>query len=120
MTGSYITRRLDISKTLGRRSVLLLGPRQVGKSSLMKNQLQDQVRLSFNLLDRRISMEASVNPMWMRSRIEAEGLSNCVIAIDEIQKNAGIARRCSSFNRRTRHSIFNDGIKRAKTAPHGG
>jgi predicted AAA+ superfamily ATPase len=65
MTDSYIQRRLDLSKTLSRRSVLLLGPRQVGKSSLMKNQLQDQIRLSFNLLDRRFSLEASVNPMWM-------------------------------------------------------
>ncbi len=55
-------------------ALVLLGPRQVGKSSLMKNQLQDQVRLSSNLFDGRISMEASVNPIHLLGGLESAKL----------------------------------------------
>ena len=45
---TYIHRVIDIQSRLKSKSLFLFGPRQTGKSSLIANQIQDNVRLSWS------------------------------------------------------------------------
>ena len=47
----YIQRIIDIQPKLKSKSLFLFGPRQTGKSSLIANQIQDDVKLSWSLLN---------------------------------------------------------------------
>ncbi|MDA3938737.1 MAG: AAA family ATPase [Spirochaetia bacterium] len=82
----YINRVLDIEKLLSERSLFLLGPRQSGKSSYIREQLHPSPALIYNLLDRRLLLRLLADPTLLRQEVEARDLKNCVICIDEIQK----------------------------------
>ena len=47
---NYIKRIAEIDKRLAKKSLFLFGPRQTGKSSYIKNQLEE-IKLSWTLLD---------------------------------------------------------------------
>ncbi len=82
----YINRVLDIRKLLSERSLFLLGPRQTGKSSYIREQLKPSPHLIYNLLDRNLLLRLMADPSILRQEIEARKLKECIVYIDEIQK----------------------------------
>ncbi|MGN0738698.1 MAG: ATP-binding protein [Treponema sp.] len=81
-----INRILDIIPQIRRKSLFLMGPRQTGKSTYIKNQLKDEIALFWNLLDGRLRMRVQADPSILREEIEARDLHDCLVFIDEIQK----------------------------------
>ena len=84
--GGWIRRRLDLERLLARRSVFLFGPRQTGKTTYVRRQLQDPVALTFTLLDQGLLTSVLADPTRIRREVEARGLRDTVVCIDEIQK----------------------------------
>lgn len=80
----YIARQLDLETVLKQKSCFLFGPRQTGKSSLIRETLPAVP--VYNLLDHRTWLDLNTNPSRMREELEAAGLRDSVVAIDEIQK----------------------------------
>src|SRR5262245_62813394 len=66
----------------GSAAVFLWGPRQTGKSTLLRAQFPDA--LYYDLLDTALAAELSVRPSVLRERTLAE--RPAVVVIDEIQK----------------------------------
>lgn len=85
--GKFFPRISNVLEALEKQSVILFGPRQTGKTSFVKNQLADKVAYSFNLLDTALQRRLMLNPSAMKEEIYAEGLHDCIVFIDEIQKN---------------------------------
>ena len=83
---TYIHRVIDIQSRLKSKSLFLFGPRQTGKSSLIANQIQDNVRLSWSLLNARIRRRCQTDPGVLRDEIETKGIKDGLVIIDEIQK----------------------------------
>lgn len=83
---TYIHRVIDIQSRLKNKSLFLFGPRQTGKSSLIANQIQDDVRLSWTLLNARIRRRCQTDPGVLRDEIETKGIKDGLVIIDEIQK----------------------------------
>ena len=82
----YIQRIIDIQGRLKNKSLFLFGPRQTGKSSLIGNQIQDDVKLSWSLLNARIRRRCQTDPGVLRDEIEIRGIHDGLVIIDEIQK----------------------------------
>lgn len=76
----YIERNIDINKTLIRKSVFLFGPRQCGKSSLIRQTLPKAH--VFDLLKSDTFLRLSQNPQYIEQVCTGEQ----PIVIDEIQK----------------------------------
>ena len=83
---TWIPRHLDIEPLLARRSVFLFGPRQTGKSTYVRRQLGRTVTQTFSLLDQGLLTSVLADPTRIRQEIEARGLRDTVVCIDEIQK----------------------------------
>ena len=81
----WIVRTVDIRDLLRTRSVLLFGPRQTGKSTYVKRQL-DCIEITYSLLDQGLLTAVLADPTIIRQEIEARDLRDCVVCIDEIQK----------------------------------
>jgi uncharacterized protein len=86
----YIRRDLDLDTLLESRTVMLFGPRQTGKSSLIRYQLRNTPAAIFSLLDQRILLSTLADPSRIRQEIEARGIRDAVVVIDEIQKNPAL------------------------------
>ncbi len=82
----YIKRIIDIQTKLKSKALFLFGPRETGKSSLIANQLQDDVKLSWSLLNTRIRRRCQADPGVLRDEIETRGIHDGLVIIDEIQK----------------------------------
>ena len=82
----YIQRIIDIQSKLKSKSLFLFGPRQAGKSSLIANQIQDDVKLSWSLLNARIRRRCQADPGVLRDEIATRGIHDGLVIIDEIQK----------------------------------
>ena len=82
----YIRRILDINHDLERKSQFLFGPRQTGKSSIINHQINDDVKLSWSLLNARIRRRCQEDPGVLRDEIETRGIKDGLVIIDEIQK----------------------------------
>ena len=84
----YINRKLDIKKRLKQKSVLLLGPRQTGKTSYIKNELTPLVKAKWDLLNSRTRMQLERDPQLLYEQIYALDIKpeEEVVVIDEIQK----------------------------------
>ncbi len=87
---SSIFRALDLKDALTRKSVLLLGPRQVGKSTLIATQLGIEPDLSISLLDQSVYLDWASRPALLRERIAALKDPSGLIVIDEIQRLPGL------------------------------
>jgi len=74
-------RVLDLQKAIQRRSLLLLGPRQTGKSTLVRATFPDAA--VYDLLEADTFRELSARPEYLRQTLEP---SRRVVIIDEIQK----------------------------------
>ena len=81
MTPPIIARYLDARELLKQTSCFLFGPRQTGKSTLVRHQLADL--RTYNLLDPTLFIRLSRNPALIR---EALAPQTEIIVIDEIQK----------------------------------
>ncbi len=77
----YIKRELNLNKDLKTKSVFLLGPRQTGKSSFIREQVPNH--RNFNLLLPEVYNRLSFNPQSLIAEIQD---NSQIIVIDEIQK----------------------------------
>ena len=77
----YIARALDLSAIAQHRSVFLLGPRQTGKSTLLR-QTAPEAR-TYNLLDSDVFLALSRRPARLREELGPEVR---LVVIDEIQR----------------------------------
>lgn len=76
-----ISRTLNLKDLIKKKSHFLLGPRQTGKSTLIRNTLSDVKK--YNLLDLRDFQKLSFNPLAIREELEDK---DNFIVIDEVQK----------------------------------
>lgn len=76
------TRILNLQDLLAKKSHFLLGPRQTGKSHLIRTQLGDRATI-IDLLDSRIYLRLQAEPWLLESLIEK---NKDWIVIDEVQK----------------------------------
>ena len=83
---SYINRILDIQSRLRRKSMFLFGPRQTGKTAMIGNQLDDDVRLVWSLLNANIRRRCQSDPSVLRDELATRGIKDGLVVIDEIQK----------------------------------
>ena len=81
----YIKRILDISHDLERKSQFLFGPRQTGKTSWIREEL-DGVRYHFNLLDKKLVKALENDPALFAGMLRREGIDSGLVVVDEIQK----------------------------------
>ena len=78
-----IPRRLDLRAVVKRKSCFLFGPRQTGKSTLIRQQFADCP--VWNLLDQTLFLRLSRNPGLIRESL-AERPETSIAVIDEIQR----------------------------------
>ena len=78
---SYIARTLNLENLIAKKSYFLFGPRQTGKSTLIKQTLLD-VKY-YNLNDSKLFRELSANPEILNQRLTK---TDKVVVIDEIQR----------------------------------
>jgi predicted AAA+ superfamily ATPase len=77
----YIPRILDVRERLASRSHFLFGPRQTGKSTLIRHELPDA--LVYDLLESDVYLRLSRRPEMLREQVtDGHG----IVVIDEIQK----------------------------------
>ena len=81
MIPPLVSRYLNARDIVDRRSCFLFGPRQTGKSTLIRQQLADFP--IYNLLDQTLFVRLARNPALIRESLTAD---TTVIVIDEIQK----------------------------------
>jgi len=77
----YIERRLNLAGVLKKKSCFLFGPRQTGKSSLIRHALKKH--RVYNLLDSETYLKLSRSPSRLREECQP---SDKIIIIDEVQK----------------------------------
>lgn len=77
----YIERSLDLAKVLGRKSCFLFGPRQTGKTWLVRHRLSKYKY--FSLLDNKTYTQLSYSPEILRELITKK---DKIVIIDEIQR----------------------------------
>jgi uncharacterized protein len=76
-----IPRQINLHRTLEQRSCFLFGPRQTGKSTLIRNEFAEHK--IYNLLDQALFLRLNSNPSLMRQELES---ADQIVIIDEIQK----------------------------------
>ena len=76
-----ITREIDVKASLEKKSCFLYGPRQTGKSWLIRHQLQGY--RVYNLLDSETYLKLSRSPQRLRGECKPK---EKIVIIDEIQK----------------------------------
>jgi predicted AAA+ superfamily ATPase len=81
----YVPRQIDLKEVTARKSCFLYGPRQTGKSMLIRETFPSGT-LIYNLLDQRLWLNLSADPSRMRQEIEARDLKDSVVVVDEVQK----------------------------------
>lgn len=77
----YFPRMLDLGPLLTRKSLFLWGPRQTGKSSLIRHALEPDY--SYDLLKSDAYLTLSREPWRLREEVQKQG---ALVVIDEIQK----------------------------------
>ncbi len=78
-----IPRRLDLRALVERKSCFLFGPRQTGKSTLIRQQFEDCP--VWNLLDQKQFLRLSRNPALIREALAERG-GAAIAVIDKIQR----------------------------------
>lgn len=82
---NMISRNIAADLTQSKKSVLLLGPRQVGKSTLITSFKPD---LSISLMDQQEFFRFTSNPGELRDQIETQNAK--IVFIDEIQRHPAL------------------------------
>ena len=83
MAPPVIPRRLDLRAVVEQKSCFLFGPRQTGKSTLIRQQFADCP--VWNLLDQTLFLRLSRNPALIRESL-AERPGTGIAVVDEIQR----------------------------------
>jgi len=78
---AYIERTLDLSSLLQKKSHFLFGPRQTGKTTLIRHSLKEVK--SYDLLDTSVFLTLSQNPGRISQELEPR---DKIVVIDEIQR----------------------------------
>lgn len=78
---SLIKRYLDLKTILAKKSLFLFGPRQTGKTELIRQQFAGHKY--YNLLDRGLYLRLQTDPTLIRKELTSK---DKIIVIDEIQK----------------------------------
>lgn len=81
----YLQRILKLSDLLKQKSFFLFGPRATGKSSLIREQLSENV-LIINLLRSDVFLRLSANPSLLEEIVDTRANDETIIVIDEVQK----------------------------------
>jgi len=81
----YVARQLDLLEATKTKSCFLFGPRQTGKSMLIRETLPIGTPV-YNLLDQRVLLDLSTDPTRIRQELEARDLRDALVVVDEIQK----------------------------------
>jgi len=81
LKAKLVPRLLKLSNVLANRSCFLFGPRQTGKSTLIRQQLGGYP--VYNLLDQNLLLRLARNPALIRESLTKD---DTIIVIDEIQK----------------------------------
>ena len=81
MPPATLARYLNVRAVLDQRSCFLFGPRQTGKSTLIRQQFEGCP--TYNLLDQSLFIRLSRNPALIREALKPE---TTLVVIDEIQK----------------------------------
>jgi len=81
----YIPRQMNLLEATRTRSCFLFGPRQTGKSMLVRETLPPETPV-YNLLDHRVFLDLSSDPSRIRQEMEARNLRDKLVVVDEIQK----------------------------------
>jgi len=81
----FIPRQLNLLETLAQKSCFLFGPRQTGKSMLIRETLPAETPV-YNLLDQSLWLELSAHPARLREELEARDLRDALVVVDEIEK----------------------------------
>jgi predicted AAA+ superfamily ATPase len=83
---TYFNRILDLRQEAGKRSVFLFGPRQTGKTSLIKRLFPEAVR--YDLLRADVFLRITQRPQLIREELTGRRISPAEgpVIIDEIQK----------------------------------
>ncbi len=76
-------RNLNLKSLLSRKSVLLLGPRQTGKTTLVEREFGEATY--YSLLKNDVFMELNAHPHRLREELEKKPVGS-LVAIDEIQR----------------------------------
>ena len=87
MAHPAVPRRLDARAIVEQKSCFLFGPRQTGKSTLIRQQFADCP--AWNLLDQTLFVRLSRNPSLIRQSL-ADRPGTSVAVIDEIQRMPGL------------------------------
>lgn len=82
----YFKRNLDLNKILTKKSLFLFGPRQTGKTSYIKNQLNRPVLMNINLLLSDAFLEYTQSPILLRERALSLNEKKGIIVVDEVQR----------------------------------
>lgn len=83
---NYINRQLDIKSLVEKGTVFLFGPRQTGKSTYIRHEILPMAQKMYSLLDHGLLFRLKADPTRLRQEVEAQGWSNCLLVIDEVQK----------------------------------
>ena len=94
----YIKRVLDISHDLERKSQFLFGPRQTGKTSWIREEL-DGVSYRFNLLDKKLVKALQNDPALFAGMLRREGIDSGLVVVDEIQKLPFLSKLSTTFTK---------------------
>jgi len=81
----FLPRQLNLLEATSSRSCFLFGPRQTGKSMLLRETLPPDTPV-YNLLDHRVFLDLSTDPSRIRQELEARNLRDSLVVVDEIQK----------------------------------
>jgi predicted AAA+ superfamily ATPase len=81
----YLKRTLQLDRLLSQKSILLLGPRATGKSSLIREELQSDAFI-INLLRSDVYLRLIQYPWELEDMIKSKSDAQKFIVIDEIQK----------------------------------
>jgi len=81
----FISRQLDLLEATRTKSCFLFGPRQTGKSMLVRETLPPATPV-YNLLDQSLFLDLNTNPSRIRQELEARNLRDALVVVDEIQK----------------------------------
>ena len=81
----YIPRNMRLIENISHKSVLLLGPRQTGKTQLIRHVLNDGVAV-YNVIDKELFFRLSNDLTILRKQLEAKRPNSGIVVIDEIQR----------------------------------
>ncbi len=81
----YLPRQLNLLEATAKKSCFLFGPRQTGKSMLIRESLPAGTPV-YNLLDQRLWLDLSTDSTRMRQELEAKNLRDTLVVVDEVQK----------------------------------